>query len=59
MVMVGHLGMGIDWQLPEALWSKVAPLLKLSNRYLVGFSLGQVPPIWILALDVARSGSFI
>jgi hypothetical protein len=59
MVMVGHLGIDMGWQIPEALWSRVAPLLKLSNKYLIGFSLGQVPPIWVLALDIARSGSFI
>ena len=59
MLMVGHLGMGMGWQIPEELWSRVAPLLKLSNKYLIGFSLGQVPPIWILALDIAQSGSLI
>ena len=59
MLMVGHLGMGMGWQIPEELWSRVAPLLKLSNKCLIGFSLVQVPPIWILALDIAQSGSLI
>ena len=49
MLMVGHLGMGMGWQIPEELWSRVAPLLKLSNKCLIGFSLVQVPPIWLLA----------
>ena len=55
MLMVGQLTVSLGWQLPETLWSKVTPLLKLAHRYLTGLSLGQVPPVWILALDVARS----
>lgn len=59
MSMVGQLTVSLGWQLPEILWSEVTPLLKLGHRYLTGLTLGQVPPIWILALDVARSGSII
>ncbi len=57
MLTVAHLGMGVDWRLPEAILSRIAP--QISNRYLIGFSLGQVPPIWILALDIAQVGPFV
>ena len=28
MLTVAHLGMGVDWRLPEAILSRIAPLLK-------------------------------
>ncbi|MCE2456663.1 MAG: hypothetical protein J4G14_02445 [Dehalococcoidia bacterium] len=46
---------GLLWELPEILWGKVAPYVKLPNRYLIGLSLGHLPPVWPLLLDLART----
>lgn len=46
---------GLLWDLPEILWNRVAPYVKLPNRYLIGLSLGHLPPVWPLLLDLART----
>ena len=45
---------GLLWELPGILWSEITPLIKMSNRFLVGLSLGHVPPVWPVALDLVR-----
>jgi len=50
----GSYDVGLLWELPDILWGEIAPLIKMSNRFLVGLSLGHVPPVWPVALDLVR-----
>ena len=50
---------GLLRELLDFLWSRIAPVVKLLDRYLFSLSLGQLPPVWPVAIDLLRVSAII